>query len=104
MGKTEPKGVVVQMSSDEEKEKRKRDSDDEEEAGGAAKVEKKKKKKKRGSDDDDSSSGVGSEVEDVEDASGDEGLDTSLIIEGPRRGLGYPFLTASAPKIRAAMA
>merc|ERR1711865_1162601 len=89
----------MSSSSDEERsevevEKRKR-----QEEGESSKKKRGKKSKKE--EDSDSDSGVGSEVEDVDNASGDDGLDTSVIITGPRRGRAA---AAAAEKIRAAEA
>merc|ERR1712166_876659 len=70
----------------EEESKKREHSEEEEVASGAEEVAKpeKKKKKKKNESSEDEDSGVGSEVEDVSDASGDHDLDTSNIIESTR--------------------
>merc|ERR1711907_525840 len=92
-GKHSAQGKHPSMSSDDEKRER---SDDESEEEISPKKKQRVKQDDEGSDD----SGVGSEVEDVENASGDEGLDTSVIIEGPRRG--RAAARAAAEKMREA--
>merc|ERR1711865_272515 len=75
------------MSDEEETKKRAASEEPEEEAAEKSQkgdLKPAKKKKKRVESEEDSDSGVGSEVEDVSDASGDIDLDTSNIIQGPR--------------------
>merc|ERR1712028_13835 len=79
-------GVRTETMSDEEETKKRAASEEPEEeaAEKSQKGDLKPAKKKKVESEEDSDSGVGSEVEDVSDASGDIDLDTSNIIESTR--------------------